>query len=277
MLNNFLIEIFLTISGVSAASGLHYENNSIFLIADNSNYLYTYLIAENRLEKRLLYGENSNNELLSKASKLDLESIFKFKDTFYLFGSASTKNRNHLFKLNLGETDAVMHHIWTDKFKAVKESLSIADEDLNIEGSFIHQNHYYLFNRGNGPAGKNGIILIDLKFKDPVQFFPVVLPRFEKGIASFTDAILIGNSVYFLAAIEDTQSTYEDGEKGGSLFGKIDLETKQVQDITMISTTHKFEGITLMAEDENKLFFLLCEDPDDESLETTIYKLTVQK
>ncbi|WP_140937021.1 DUF6929 family protein [Sphingobacterium lumbrici] len=277
MLSNFLIEIFLTISGVGAASGLHYENNSIFLIADNSNYLYTYLITENRLEKHLLYDDNGNNEQVSKASKLDIESIFKHKDTFYIFGSASTKNRNHLFKLNLSKPDPVIHQTWTDKFQAVKESLSIVDEDLNIEGSFIHHNHYYLFNRGNGPAGKNGIIRIDLKFKDPAQFFPVVLPRFEKGIAGFTDAILIGNSIYFLAAIEGTESTYEDGEKGGSLFGKIDLETKQVQDLTMISTSHKFEGITLMEEDEHKLLFLLCEDPDDESLETTIYKLTVQK
>lgn len=277
MFSNFIIEIFLTISGVGAASGLHYENNNIFLIADNSNYLYTYLIAEKRLQKRLLYDRNGHTERVPKARKLDLESIFKYNDTFYIFGSASTKNRNHLFKLRIRNTDPVIHQPWTDTFNTVKESLSIADEDLNIEGSFIYQNHYYLFNRGNGPAGKNGIIQVDLNLKDSAQFFPVVLPRFEKGTAGFTDAILVDNSIYFLAAIEGTESTYEDGEKGGSLLGKIDLETKQVQDLTMISTTHKFEGITLMEEDERKLVFLLCEDPDDESLETTIYKLTVQK
>jgi hypothetical protein len=30
--------------------------------------------------------------------------------------------------------------------------------------------------------------------------------------AGFTDAILVDNSIYFLATAEDTESTYDDGE-----------------------------------------------------------------
>jgi hypothetical protein len=38
--------------------------------------------------------------------------------------------------------------------------------------------------------------------------------------SSFTDAILVDNSIYFLATAEDTESTYDDGEVLGSLIGR---------------------------------------------------------
>jgi hypothetical protein len=43
-----------------------------------------------------------------------------------------------------------------------------------------------------------------------------------------------------------------------------------------ISSTHKFEGLTLYTNSKEKNEFLLCEDKD-EVLETDIYKLTLDK
>jgi len=277
MINNFLIEIFLTITGVGAASGLHYENNTLFLISDNSNYLYTYRIPESKLDRYLLYEGKDNNEQVKKSEKLDIESVFKNNNEFYVFGSGSTKNRNHLFRFNPDRPSVVKHQKMAKKLDQIKKSIAIADEDFNIEGSFIYEDYFYLFNRGNGPGNRNGIILVDKWFKKPAQFFPISLPHYEQGIAGFTDAIRIDNIIYFLAAIEETKSTYEDGEKGGSLFGKMNLATREILELKMISKTHKFEGITLMETSDNDLVFLLCEDPDDNSLETTIYKLTIRR
>ena len=44
-----------------------------------------------------------------------------------------------------------------------------------------------------------------------------------------------------------------------------------------ISDSHKFEGLTLLKNSDEKIEFLLCEDKDTEILETEIYKLTLYK
>ena len=44
-----------------------------------------------------------------------------------------------------------------------------------------------------------------------------------------------------------------------------------------ISSSHKFEGLTLFTNSKEKIEFLLCEDKDTEVLETEIYKLTLDK
>ncbi|MDI6050851.1 hypothetical protein QLS31_13530 [Flavobacterium sp. XS2P24] len=44
-----------------------------------------------------------------------------------------------------------------------------------------------------------------------------------------------------------------------------------------ISSTHKFEGLTLYTDSKEKIELLLCEDKDTEVLETDIYKLSLDK
>lgn len=276
MKGDFLIEIFITITGVGAASGLHFSDDTIHLVGDNSNYLYSYSLSEAQLHKHLLYGMEDANEQVAKKNKLDIESLFHYEDELYLFASASTNARNHLFKVDQSNY-LVKHHNLTIEFEHIKKALSIADEDVNIEGSFIFEDKFYLFNRGNGPTEKNGIILIDTAFSTAPEFIPLVLPKYENGVAGFTDAIIHQKKVYFLAAIEETTSTYDDGEKRGTSIGIMDLATLKIEYIREISTTHKFEGITLLNDGNHELVFLLCEDPDDESTETIIYKLTLQK
>ena len=91
----------------------------------------------------------------------------------------------------------------------------------------------------------------------------------------FTDAILMDDKIYFLAAAENTSSTYDDGEILGSLIGRIDLETMKIDFTQKISPTNKFEGITLFSKTKNQIQFLLCEDKDTDVLESTIYKLSI--
>jgi hypothetical protein len=47
-----------------------------------------------------------------------------------------------------------------------------------------------------------------------------------------------------LATAEDTESTYDD-EVLGSLIGRINLKTMKIDFTQKISSTHKFEGLTL--------------------------------
>ena len=90
---------------------------------------------------------------------------------------------------------------------------------------------------------------------------------------TFTDAILVEDKIYFLACAEDTNSTYNDGEILGSSIGSIDMKTMKMEFTKQITDRHKFEGLTLFKKTTTAIEFLLCEDNDNEVLESNIYSL----
>lgn len=277
-MHEIILTLFCRIAGLSAASGLLLQGDNLYIVSDNSNYLYEYSLGDQQLQKILLIDSSEPNEHVQKKHKLDLESITQENDTLYLFGSGSKANRNHLFKVSLDSQRTTLHTKQEFHLKKLQNDLLIAAADFNIEGSIIHNGYYYLFNRGNGPNQTNGIIKVDTSFKQPAEFFPFDLPKTESGRPGFTDAILVNGVIYFLAAIEHSAgSTYEDGQIGGSFWGSIDFDKMKMQNIIKISDQNKFEGITYLKEDNNFLSFLLCEDPDDDSNESLIYKLSVPR
>jgi hypothetical protein len=80
-----------------------------------------------------------------------------------------------------------------------------------------------------------------------------------------------------LASAEDSQSTYLDGEVLGSSIGRINSETMKLKKVVTITDKHKFEGLTLYKNNPKTLEFLLCEDQDNEVMESQIFKLTLNK
>jgi hypothetical protein len=105
----------------------------------------------------------------------------------------------------------------------------------------------------------------------------VKLPKINGAPSSFTDAVFVDNKLYFLAAAEKTTSTYKDGEVAGTLIGRMDPESMEIEFTEIISNKNKFEGLTLYKRHDNKLEFLLCEDTDSDAAESDIYKLTLEK
>ena len=78
---------YLKILGLSTVSALTYQNDVISLIADDSNVLYEYNTKYDELNKiTLSEGELEN---LSKADKLDFESMVDSDKSMYIFGSGS--------------------------------------------------------------------------------------------------------------------------------------------------------------------------------------------
>ena len=69
-----ILEAFISISGTAAASGIVYNNDELHIVSDNSNYLYSYNLAQQRLSKTALL-DTEPMENISKANKMDLESI----------------------------------------------------------------------------------------------------------------------------------------------------------------------------------------------------------
>lgn len=276
-MEKFTLELLFQIIGIGSASGLIYKDNSLLIIGDNSGFLYEYQIDSKELKRHALIENPSENIL--KKDKPDFEALTHFEDNVYVFGSGSTEKRNKMVQFNTQNKSTSSTDL-TDLYAVMQSFGEIKPEDFNIEGAIYNGKEWFLLNRGNGKSNNNTLFTID--GKNLTNEFQILsnhykLPKIKGVRSSFTDAILVDNNIYFLATAEDTESTYDDGEVLGSLIGRINIETMKIDFTKKISDSHKFEGLTLFKNTNEKIEFLLCEDKDSDVLETAIYKLTLDK
>ncbi|ESU20664.1 hypothetical protein FCR2A7T_09720 [Flavobacterium cauense R2A-7] len=277
-MHKFTLEILFQIIGIGSASGLIYKDNQLFIIGDNSSYLYEYDIDNKELKRHPLTENPSEN--IAKKDKPDFEAITEFDGKTYIFGSGSTENRNKMVTIDSKSKEIIATTDLSDLYLAMQSFAELPQDDLNIEGAAFNGSEWFFFNRGNGAKGKN--IVFTVQGKNLTEEFNIISTEFKlpklKGIrSSFTDAVVAGNKMYFLATAENTTSTYNDGEVAGSVIGCIDLETMKIDFTKKITETHKFEGLTLYKETNKEISFLLCEDNDTEELKATIFKLSLKK
>lgn len=265
-MEKFQLSPLFEIQGIGSASGIVYHNEFLFIISDNSSYLYQYDIVTKHLDRIPLVQNSQEN--IPKKDKLDFEAIALKDNKLHIFGSGSTENRNKKFTYDT-ITSKIEEENLEPVYKFIKHNLNITDDELNIEGALYKDEILYLFQRGNGCDNKNGIIILNKE----VLFIPTALPKIKNIRATFTDAILIDNKIYFLAAAEDTTSTYDDGEVLGSIVGCLDAITFEIEFTNQISNSIKFEGLTLYKKTATQIEFLLCEDKDTEELASSIYLL----
>lgn len=274
-MEKFQLSVLFKIIGIGSASGLLYYNDLLYVISDNSTYLYEYNIHNEKLNKIPLVDYPHEN--IPKKDKPDFESISFLKNKLYILGSGSTENRNKVKIYNL-TSKKHSEKDFSIIFQNIKTQLKIKDEELNIEGLINQNNKMYLFQRGNGLNSKNGIIYSNEDRENQgFKFVHFDLPKIKNVSSTFTDAILVEDKIYFLASAEDSTSTYDDGEILGSMIGTIDLKTMKLKSSIQISNNHKFEGLTLYKKTATQIELLLCEDNDSEVLETSIYKLVIDK
>lgn len=276
-MEKFTLELLIHIIGIGSASGLLFKDNSLFIISDNSGYLYQYHIDSQNLDRIPILEKPVEN--IIKKEKPDFEAITHFGDTIYLFGSGSTRQRNKMIQINTVAKEISQHDL-SDLYTAMQQFGEIAADDFNIEGAVYTGEEWYLLNRGNGKSAKNA--LFTLGGKNLINEYSIMsnlykLPKIKGVRSSFTDAVFVEGKIYFLATAENTNSTYEDGEILGSLIGCIDSKTMKITFTKKISDSHKFEGLSLYKNSDHSIEFLLCEDNDSEKLEAIIYKLSLPK
>lgn len=273
LMKQVALELFLQIAGIGSASGLVYNEPSLYVISDNSTFLYRYDTGSKRLETIALSETPSN--IIAKKDKPDFEAIAQKDGKLYLVGSGSTAKRNEIAVYN-PEQKSVTRQNLKPLYDLLSSHANLDKNQLNIEGLMFHEQDVLLFQRGNGESGNNGIFtLVKLDPNATIDYIPVVLPKIGGVPASFTDATRVNGRVFFLASAEDSNSTYLDGEVAGSLIGEIDLQKRAIVSYQIIPGKHKFEGLTFYSIDQNSITFLACEDNDTDLLESAIYKLKV--
>ena len=279
-MKKFKLDLFIKIIGISSASGLVYKNGTLYIISDDSNYLYEYSISKADLQKHLLIENETINENIPKNIKSDFEAITQFDDDIFVLGSGSTAVRNKMIQMSEVQKRVLKNHDLTDLYLSMQYFAGISAEELNIEGVIFTGEKWYFFQRGNGKSAKNGIFTIESPYFTQgysMLYTSYDLPKINGVQSSFTDAILVDDSFYFLSSAEDSQSTYLDGEVLGSSIGRINIETMKLKKVITITDTHKFEGLTLYKNNPKTLELLLCEDQDNEVMESQIFKLTLNK
>lgn len=276
-MEKFSLELLFQIIGIGSASGLIYKDNTLFLIGDNSGFLYEYTLDSKNLQRHQIIENATEN--IPKKEKPDFEAITHFDNSLYIFGSGSTKNRNKMIEVNTKEKEITTNDL-TDLYAVMQSFGEIKSDDFNLESAIYTGEEWFLLNRGNGKSKKN--VLFTIQGKNLINEFNILsndykLPKINGVRSSFTDAILVDNKIYFLATAEETDSTYTDGKILGSLLGRIDIKTMKIDFTQKISDTHKFEGLTVYKTTDQTIEFLLCEDNDTQVLESAIYKLTIDK
>lgn len=281
-MQKFQLELLFHIIGIGSASGLFYNNGTLYLIADNSHLLYGYDIEAKTLHTTSLAPKDYTGpmENVPKKDKPDYEAMAAYGNDLYIFGSGSTENRKSIAHINLSVKRLLPAIDATDLYETMMAFGEIKPEDFNIEAAVNDGTIWYLFNRGNGPARQNGIFTLDGEIEDgafQIVYNNITLPEINGAPSGFTDAVLVDQKLYFIASAEKTESTYADGEVAGTLIGRMDTESMEVEFTEVISTKNKFEGITLFKENPGTLEFLLCEDTDSDAKESDVFKLILEK
>lgn len=274
----FTLELLFQIIGIGSASGLLLKNDQLNIISDNGTYLYAYEMKSAHLSRHPLIAHPAEN--IEKKLKPDFEAITSHGNVLYLFGSGSRENRMQLVKVNAESKKVISTTNISALYKKMQKVARINAENFNIEGVVYTGADWYFFNRGNGGAGRNGVFKLEgasLSVASKMSFKAIKLPEIKGVPCGFTDAIEVDGKLYFLAAAENSSSTYKDGAVFGTLIGSIDIGKMRLDFTQQITDQHKFEGIALRNKTERELSFLLCEDNDSDQLKADIYELKLKR
>lgn len=268
---------FMTLDGITGASGLVYKEGKLYIISDDSDVLYVYDIENYTTAKIFLKVHGEVSENIEKALKPDFESIAEYRENRYIFGSGSAKGRFDRVKLD--KNFRFVNRISIEPlYRNMMKHSGIEPEDFNIEGVIIRKKEILFFNRGNGPGRKNGIFSVKQQNNSlfEVDSFHL-LPLLEiKGFPfTFSDAVLYEGLIYFLAAAEKTESVYVDGEVLGSALGILDSTDFELKDFKILTNQYKLEGLTPFPGENKVIRFLACEDADDSSGVTRLFLISL--
>ncbi|MFN6945712.1 MAG: DUF6929 family protein [Cytophagaceae bacterium] len=277
------IEKSLTIDTIPSGSGMAFLNDTIYIVGDDSPFLFLLSRDYEPYKKHLLIKGFSLTERIPKAVKPDFEAIAEWQhdnDTFLLiFGSGSKpEKRDALVMVNIKNPENPEIFSLTKFYKYLMETSGIKRKHLNIEGAEVLNNKLYLFNRAT-----NQLIIIDIenfmnyvrkrtKTPPPLTTHKIELPVMNGVHAGFSGATRIPGTtkIIFSATLEDTRDWISDGKILGSYIGIIDTRNPEnVKNISLItrngkSFQDKVESLAFEKFGQNgEVYILSVADNDD--------------
>lgn len=257
--------------------GVSDEFNGLFVRSTQDDRFYSFETSE---IQEISYSDR-------KKIKADHESIslasYGGNEYLIAFPSLSKANRDRVGIVRVDGTLAsgLSFSPKTVRVDQLFKQISTGSIEVNIEGHFQHENSLYLLNRGN-QNDQNELIRIqnskdwlehcvrgesDSAFTYLIERHPVDLGSFEGFRLQWTDSIHDrDNQFLFLATIEKTTNSYDDGDVLCSFLGRYDFATRRVLAIKKILDFKKAEGLCIW-----NSRFLVCIDSDSEEMSSEFY------
>lgn len=277
---------------VSAASGLVQVGDDLFVVDDDSISLGIFsakTLAPGRSIPLFRRRPQSGDKEARKVSKPDLESLAWVETSggsgLLAFGSGSSPHRNTgvFLRFSQGRVTQVLNFDLTPLYEKLGDRI----QDLNVEGLASLGETLRLVHRGNSARGSNAIVDLDLEtVMQSAQRGRAVGPEALKSISevelgavegvpwTFTDLAPLGDGrSLFLAAAEDTDDPYSDGEILGSAVGILEADGT-VTGFRAVSNTVKLEGVHVQKEAQHYQLWMVS-DPDSKSTPARIYRLSL--
>ncbi|MGH8459845.1 MAG: DUF6910 family protein, partial [Nevskiales bacterium] len=191
-------------------------------------------------------------------------------------GSGSTARRNRGVVLPLRAVGSAAETRLLD-LASLYAALAAEIPDLNLEGAAASGEALYLLQRGNGQAGVNAVVELDLRgacasaSRSQSLSADLVrgIRRYDLGAHhdvryTFTDTSpLPDGRLVFSAVAEDCPDTYHDGAVVGAALGILDAEGG-VECMEPLEPVLKIEGVHATLEGDD-IALLLVADADDET------------
>lgn len=271
------------LKGIPSASGIAIINDQIYVIGDNSPWLYelnqTYGIASKLL---INHYPLEGKTIIPKMEKPDYETLETIqtnnKEVLISFGSGSlSPQRDNCILIDV-TTKEVQELSLVNFYNHIRRHKALKGLELNIESTAFYKGQLYLFNRETNHIFQYSYqafiqyICQDKAYPEPIVY-QVNLPKTDTHHTGFSGAstLVKSNKIIFTASVEDTSNPIDDGEIIGSYIGLIDfdqLEDGYTPSMVKIEKDHaalklKVESVTVLEEtDMNEATILLVTDND---------------
>jgi hypothetical protein len=232
------------LSNIPSASAVEVLNGNIYVVGDDSCFLYVLKYDLSLIAKVPLYEVQEkfiHDGRILKKEKADLECITKFQINGYphllILGSgAISPQRDVAFLVKLPTPYNRKHLVWKVSlvkwysFLRLNEEATGKSGVLNFEAAASNDEHLLIFNREN-----NALLRFDLtEFIEFIQGhtegipFPTIIPCNIPNINGFraglSGADFFENILFFTASAEDTTNAIDDGDIKGSAVGVLSFE-----------------------------------------------------
>lgn len=274
------------LKNIPSASGIEVIEDDIYVIGDDSPYLFVLNKHLKPVRKILLTSQYKHIKgKIPKPQKPDLEALASFniggEKVILILGSGSVREkRDKAFIVEPGEKDIVNEYSLIHLYDFLRKHPEIVkDRMLNIEAATVVDNFIYLFQRGN-VTGTNVMIEFPLysfihflqNKNNPapkIKIFPFNFEKFHDLIPGFSGATCIPGQkeIIYTAALEDTQDEWYDGEVFESFIGIISKDHKDFKSTVILESGEPYKGkvesVAVLDQKENGTLELLAVTDSD--------------
>ena len=269
---------------IAAASGLVHTGSSLCVIADDALDLAVFPGEGEEPGRlvRLLRGELSSDQSQRKAHKPDFEALTMLPafeghrhGALMALESDSKGERHYGVVCPLSADGALAGERREIELAPLYEELKGELAELNIEGAPVAGERMLLMQRGNGPAGENGVIELSLErvlasiaAGTALDGSALVgIRRHDLGavdgvLLCFSDAAPLPDGRLVYSAVAEAEDKGTDGALGKAVVGVIEPDGT-ISAEERLEPPAKVEGVEARVRDDGAIELLLVADGDD--------------